>query len=337
MRAAVAEPDDRERVLEHRVDRVEVAARVVEEREVEEAPPLVLEHEVVRDRLGRTALARGDGADAPFGARLVVRRIAEREELVPGAQQVGEERVRRLDLLGEDRRAHLGIAEARDALRERQVRQGVHAGMQRERMERALQTHQHRRRACGDLWGEASTAGRDAVGSGQEPAPLRRIAVVLETRERHRPPGLARQALHPVELGILGHQVRRDLEHAAAELAEDAPDADHLVGGGERAGHALAVDGAVEERPRAREAERARGDAVADDRGHRGDVVGRRGLVPRAALAHHVRADGAVRDLRADVEHAWQALDRVEVLGKALPVPLDAFGERGPGMSSTPS
>ena len=38
--------------------------------------------------------------------------------------------------------------------------------------------------------------------------------------------------------------------------------------------------------------------------GHRRDVVGRRRLVARAALAHHVGAHGAVRHLRADVERA---------------------------------
>ena len=55
--------------------------------------------------------------------------------------------------------------------------------------------------------------------------------------------------------------------------------------------------------------------------------VGR--LVLRAALAHHVGAHRAVRHLRADVERARHALERVEVLGEALPLPADALGERG--------
>ena len=55
------------------------------------------------------------------------------------------------------------------------------------------------------------------------------------------------------------------------------------------------------------------------------------GFVLRAALAHHVRAHRAVRHLRADVEHLRRAVDRVEVLGEVLPLPLDAFGERGAG------
>jgi hypothetical protein len=139
---------------------------------------------------------------------------------------VGEQRVRHLDLLAEDRVAHGRLAHPAHALVERQVRERVVALMERERMDRALEAHQHRRRAGGDLRGEAAAAGGDPVGGGEEPLPLRGIGVVLETRERHRASGLARQALHPVELRILGHQVRRDLEHAAPELAEHATDAE---------------------------------------------------------------------------------------------------------------
>ncbi len=49
------------------------------------------------------------------------------------------------------------------------------------------------------------------------------------------------------------------------------------------------------------------------------------------ALAHHVGAQRGVGHLRADVERARHALERVEVLGEGLPVPLDAFGQRGAG------
>ena len=59
--------------------------------------------------------------------------------------------------------------------------------------------------------------------------------------------------------------------------------------------------------------------------------VGGRRLVPRAAVAHDVGADGAVRHVRRDVDRARQLLERVEVLGEALPLPRDAFGERGAG------
>ena len=49
------------------------------------------------------------------------------------------------------------------------------------------------------------------------------------------------------------------------------------------------------------------------------------------ALAHHVRAHRRVRHVRPDVDRARHALERVEVLGERLPVPVDPLGERGAG------
>ena len=65
-------------------------------------------------------------------------------------------------------------------------------------------------------------------------------------------------------------------------------------------------------------------------------VRGRR-LVARAALAHDVGAHGAVRHVGRDVDGARQLLERVEILGKALPVPGQPSASAVPGMSSTPS
>ena len=55
------------------------------------------------------------------------------------------------------------------------------------------------------------------------------------------------------------------------------------------------------------------------------------GLVPRPALAHDVGPHRAVGDLGSDVDGESAALQGVEVLGEALPLPLDAFGESGAG------
>ena len=52
-------------------------------------------------------------------------------------------------------------------------------------------------------------------------------------------------------------------------------------------------------------------------------------LAPRSPITY--AAHRAVRHLRADVEHLRRAVDRVEVLGEVLPLPLDALGERGAG------
>ena len=78
-----------------------------------------------------------------------------------------------------------------------------------------------------------------------------------------------------------------------------------------------------------RHAHCARVDRFRDDARHLRDVVGSRGLVARAALAHHVGAHGAVRHLRADVERELGGVERVEELGEGLPRPADAFGQRG--------
>ncbi len=93
------------------------------------------------------------------------------------------------------------------------------------------------------------------------------------------------------------------LEDARAELAEHAADAEELVLGGEGAGHGLAVERAL--CPIVREVEKPSApacDALLHDRGHLCDVLGGRGLVVRAALAHHVGADRAVGHLGADVD-----------------------------------
>ena len=63
---------------------------------------------------------------------------------------------------------------------------------------------------------------------------------------------------------------------------------------------------------------------------HRREVVGRRDA-GAGALAHHVRAHRRVRDVRADVDHARPAVQRVEVLGERLPLPVDALPQRGAG------
>ncbi len=63
---------------------------------------------------------------------------------------------------------------------------------------------------------------------------------------------------------------------------------------------------------------------------HLGDLVGV-GLALVGALAHHVGAQGGVRHLGGDVDGTRRLVERVEVLGEALPVPVDALVQRGAG------
>ena len=58
---------------------------------------------------------------------------------------------------------------------------------------------------------------------------------------------------------------------------------------------------------------------------HRVDVVGRRGFAARAALAHHVQPQRAVRHLHRDVDVERPAVERVHELGERLPVPRETF------------
>ena len=154
-----------------------------------------------------------------------------------------------------------------------------------------------------DLRREPRAARRGRVGGGEEPAPLVRVAVVLQARERDRPAGLARQLLHPAELRILGHQVGRHLE-ARRGRARPARGRCRAARPRRRTCRARSSP-SMARWSSVREVEKPSAPAAMPSRtiaAMRGDVVGGRGLVPRAALAHHVGAHRAVRHLRADVE-----------------------------------
>ena len=203
-------------------------------------------------------------------------------------------------------------------------------------MER-LQPEQQGHRATGDLRADARAFADRFAGELEHAPPRLGVVVVLGERERHRTVDRGGELAHPRHLALGRREVlaeragRRELEDPGAELAERAADAEQLVLRGERAGHRLTVDRHVRDRARRRHAERAGFDRLAHDDGHRLDVGLGRGLVLRAALAHDVAAHRAVRDLRADVEHLRDAVDRVEVLGEGLPAPLDPVRERGAG------
>ena len=123
---------------------------------------------------------------------------------------------------------------------------------------------------------------------------------------------------------MIGH----DLEHAVTGAAHGVADGEELIGRDVGAGD-QAVLRAMQDRARRGEADRAGAQRRFDDVGHLRDLVGRRFLV--GAITEHVRAHGGVRHLRGDVHHARRGVERVEVLGERLPVPLDALVQRGAG------
>ena len=134
---------------------------------------------------------------------------------------------------------------------------------------------------------------------------------------------LQREVVDPLPL-----ELADDLEDAAAALAHAARDRFQLGVAGEGAGSGDAGLGAMDHGAVGREAQRAGLDGLAHEAGHVRQffVVGLD--VVRAALAHHVAAQRAVRDLRRDVHHARLAVDGVEVLREGLPLPGDAGRHR---------
>ena len=126
-------------------------------------------------------------------------------------------------------------------------------------------------------------------------------------------------------------EVGDDLQHAGAGLADRLRDADELFARGRERRCRVTGARAMVQRPRRREPERARRHGRGGDASHLGDLVGRRRLTVGTAITHHVEAHGAVRHLRGDVDVVRATADRVEVLGEALPVPLQALVQRRAG------
>ncbi len=208
------------------------------------------------------------------------------------------------------------------------MRNFVIAPMRDERMQRALQSHQHPGRTAGNLRHQVRAIRVVFAHALEHVAEAVGIVVDLRHRKRDRQASLGREFDHPLHRCVGADHVRRHLEHAVPDVAHRAADSQQLSLAGESSRHQILVLGAMEHRARGGESQRAGLERIAHEGRHLRDVVGGRFLVARPALAHHVGAQRAVRHLRADVEHARHLLDRVHVFGKRFPAPLDSFGER---------
>ena len=51
----------------------------------------------------------------------------------------------------------------------------------------------------------------------------------------------------------------------------------------------------------------------------------------RRAIAHHIGAHGGMGNLQTHIQRQRRGFDRIHIIGKALPVPLDAFRKGGAG------
>ena len=85
---------------------------------------------------------------------------------------------------------------------------------------------------------------------------------------------------------------------------------------------------AMLERARSGEAERTSLQPFDNEPRHlRRFGFGRR-LKRRCAVAHHIGANGGMRNLQAHIKRERRCFDRIHIFSEALPVPLDAFGKR---------
>ena len=146
-----------------------------------------------------------------------------------------------------------------------------------------------------------------------------------------------RQTPHPLHflLGsqevLAGRAGRGQFEDSGAELTQGASDAEQLVLGSMGAGDRFAVDGPVGHGARRGEAEGPGGDRLFHHLLHGGDVLCGGRLIASPPLAHHVRPDGTVGHLGADVDRPVVGLQGIQVLGEGLPVPGHAFRQCGSG------
>ena len=195
-------------------------------------------------------------------------------------------------------------------------------------MRRALEAEQGAGAAAADLREDADAALVRLLHLAQAVAPAGAAAVghafageVGDGEVR-----LQREVVDPLPL-----ELADDLEDAAAALAHATGDGLQFRVAGEGAGGGDAGLGAMHHGAVGGEAQGAGLNGLPHEAGHVGEflVVGLD--VVRAAGAHHVAAQRAVRDLRGDVHHPRLAVDGVQVLGEGLPLPGDAGRHRRGG------
>ena len=202
-------------------------------------------------------------------------------------------------------------------------------------MERQLQPVEQRYRPCRHLAADRQSVAVGALDFAQQRAPALGIERNVEQGEGERPARDLDQAAQHGELGrSLGRgvaEIVQKLDHALAHAAHPAGDGPELFLGCGDGGREHALGGAVEQRARGREAERAGLQPFLDQLRHRGHVPGRRRFAFDAASAHDEDAQRRVRHLRREIDVAALGRQCVEILGETLPVPRHAFAHHDLG------
>ncbi len=167
--------------------------------------------------------------------------------------------------------------------------------------------------------------GGEPLRVAQRVSVLRGARTSLRQRVGDGRAGAASEVGHPHALGFRADGVGHHLEHPVADCSQRVTDGEQLVGGSRRAGN-VAVPRAVQHGARRAEAGGAGPHRPLDHDGHLRDLVVCGVVV--GALAHHVSAYCAMRNLRGDVHDRALRVQRVEVLLEGLPAPVDALVQR---------
>jgi hypothetical protein len=144
---------------------------------------------------------------------------------------------------------------------------------------------------------------------------------------RHRPAARLRDLAQERDVVVADRphpaRVQDDLDGAPSDVVQATHDADELVAAGVAAGQRPSLVADVVARGRGREAEGAGLHGLTQQAPHGGDLVAGGGALERR-LAHHVVAQRREGHQPGDVDAESAAVDGVEVLAVALPLPVDA-------------
>ena len=121
-------------------------------------------------------------------------------------EHAGDRRVAERPLC-EDGRANGGLAQARQALRERKFRELPVAGGGDEGVQGTLQAHQQTGGARSHLGGDVAAARCVLLRVRQQALPLVGAQIVLQAREGHGTAGAAGELAHPLDLAALGRHL----------------------------------------------------------------------------------------------------------------------------------
>ena len=329
MRAAVAQPESGIGMRHHLVDIVQAPAMIVHQREIHQRVAALFQHPVEQHLARLLALAGRHRRGAVFGRRFVIGRIAQPEHLVIIRAQHGHDFADRIfRRFGEQLPAELVIVQRLHLFVQRRAPDLAEGLVHDEGVERRGEPQQHAGRPRRHLAAHGHAVGIGLGDQFQHAGPAMRPAVVLLDGERQRTAGHFRHAADHREFLVHILEIGDELQHAFARRADGARNAVQLVLFGFQRRRVRAVAVLVLHRARGGKAERARLDGLGGKLRHRLYVVRHGGFELRRPLAHHIGAQRRMRHLQSDIERQRRGFHGIHIVGKAFPVPLDAFDKR---------